>query len=359
MAYTYALEPSAMFEDRAHQIAAFGIPAGDISSLRASIKEMWANAPGGWVYEWSRLASRYSTEGNHYLAAMAYGWAKFPCLANEARSNALAMQVKEYVVASAHFPVQFERRIINISHGDKTTGIALHLLGGPKNRADAPVLVASGGVDTWKMDTHPLFVALAKATGLTVLAFDHPGTGETQLPLDAEADEVVRNIVREARALGNGQVAHFGMSFGGNFSAMTGLSGAVDAAINLGGPVDAAFNDSNLAQLPYGMKDILGNAFGFDQQPGLPEITKRASVLSRRRLLQQESNATMLVINGEDDYFVPQADTLIFKARPDTEVHLIPGTGHCAISRMGEVMPIMIRWIQKWAASNGAQGNQS
>jgi hypothetical protein len=54
------------------------------------------------------------------------------------------------------------------------------------------------------------------------------------VPLSAEADEVVLGLASAARLLGKGFVAHFGRPFGGNFSAMTGLSEAVDATIVLG-----------------------------------------------------------------------------------------------------------------------------
>jgi esterase FrsA len=137
-----------------------------------------------------------------------------------------------------------------------------------------------------------------------------------------------------------------GLSFGANFSAMTGLASAVDAAIVLGAPVDAAFVKERLAKLPYGMADIVGNAIGFNHRPTLDELTAAAAKLSRHALLQRPPNAPMLVINGADDYFVPQEDTLIFKGRPDTDVRLIPGTGHCAMSKLPEIMPIMIGWIR-------------
>ena len=105
-----------------------------------------------------------------------------------------------------------------------------------------PVLMFSGGVDTYKMDCHDMCVTLAQRMGVTVLVFDNqPGTAENPVPLNIEGDELVLGLVEEARRLGNGKVAHFGMSFGGNFSSMTGLSGAVDAAINLDGPVDESF----------------------------------------------------------------------------------------------------------------------
>jgi esterase FrsA len=57
----------------------------------------------------------------------------------------------------------------------------------------------------------------------------------------------------------------------------------------------------------------------------------------------------MLVINGANDYFVPQADTLIFKGRRNTELYLIPDIGHCGVlggpSKMGEVIDRAIAWL--------------
>jgi hypothetical protein len=54
MSYTYQIEPAKMFEDRLSQILSFGIPKEDVAALRSSIQDMWADAPGGWVYEWSK-----------------------------------------------------------------------------------------------------------------------------------------------------------------------------------------------------------------------------------------------------------------------------------------------------------------
>lgn len=350
MPYEYPIQASAMFEDRATQMAHFGVPTNDITQMRKNITDMWANAPGGWVYEWSKLGAQYAAQKNPFMASIMYGWAKFPCVANDSRREALSHQTEQYVAASPTFGVSFERRILTLPYAGKTVDVPVHFLDGPTDRKTSPVLILSGGVDTYKMDLHAMFVALAKATGLTVLAFDHPGTGETmQVPLNETADEVVLGIVKAARQIGNGRVAHLGMSFGGNFVAMTGLSTAVDAAVDIGGPVNQAFEAPNLKQLPYGMPDILGNAFGDDRPVNLQELLAGAARISRLKLLQGNRNAPMLVINGADDYFVPQADTLIFEGRPNTEVHLIPGTGHCCVSKFDEIMPIIINWLKAWA----------
>jgi len=344
--YTYEIDTAAMFEDRTDQFEKFGIPRDEIERVRAATTDMWADAPGGWVYEWSKLARQYAERGEHYLASLTYGCAKFPCLTDPARVTAMQHQLEQFELAANDFHVTFERRIITVPHRGSSIEVPVHLYSTDGDYAGRPVLIASGGVDTWKMDIHPWWVGLTQGAGVTTLAFDHPGTGETATPLDEHADEVIRGLADYARTLGNGKIAHFGASFGGNFAAMSGLSGIVDAAVDLGGPVVGAFETQNVQKLPYGMHDILGNAMHFDHSPTLEELSTRLQQLNRRELLAQHHNSVMLVINGADDYFVPQSDTVVFQGRPHTEVHLIDGTGHCAMSKAPDVVPKIIAWLR-------------
>ena len=239
--YTYDIDTAAMFDDRTASIREVRHPARRDRRVRAAITDMWADAPGGWVYEWSRLASKYAERGEHHMASLIYGCAKFPCLTDPARVTALQRQLEQFELAAKDFPVAFERRIITVPYRGGDVEIPVHLYSADGEYAGRPVLIASGGVDTWKMDIHPWWVGFTQGAGVTTLAFDHPGTGETAIPLDEHADEVIRGIADYARTLGNGKVAHFGVSFGGNFAAMSGLSGIVDAAVDLGGPVVGAF----------------------------------------------------------------------------------------------------------------------
>jgi len=248
-------------------------------------------------------------------------------------------------LAAPAFGVGFERRVLAVPYREGTTRVPVHLLSPAGGHRETPVLLFSGGIDTWKMDLHALAAGLAVGAGVTVMAFDIPGTGETQAPLDSSADQVICGLIAEARRIGNGKVGHFGLSFGGNFSAMSGLTGSVDAAIDLGGPIDAAFDPGNFGKLMFGMADIAGNAYGFTSPPTQAEILRASQASVRRSLLQQATNGPMLVINGADDVHVPQADTLVFEGRARTEVHLIPGTGHCATTRLGEVIGIVLGWL--------------
>ena len=71
--YTYDIDAQAMFEDRTEQFAKFGIPHEDIERVRAAVTDMWTDAPGGWVFEWSRLAqampNRVITGWRHWCTA--------------------------------------------------------------------------------------------------------------------------------------------------------------------------------------------------------------------------------------------------------------------------------------------------
>jgi esterase FrsA len=351
--YTYEITTAAMFEDRTDQFAKFGIALNDIERIRAAVNDMWADAPGGWVYEWSKVAGEYADRGEHRMASLIYGCAKFPCLTDDGRIHALQNQLEQFELAAKDFPVVFDRRVIAVPYNDGSVDLPIHVYSADGDYAARPVLIASGGVDTWKMDIHPWWVGFTQGAGVTTLAFDHPGTGETAIPLDEHADQVIRGLADYARGLGNGRVAHFGASFGGNFSAMSGLAGIVDAAVDLGGPVVDSFDPEHVKNLPYGMHDILGNAMRWDHSPTLDELSAGLGRLCRRDLLAQQRNSSMLVVNGADDYFIPQSDTLVFRGRPNTEVHLIEGTGHVAMSKAPEVVPKIIAWLRTLLTERG------
>jgi esterase FrsA len=298
------------------------------------------------------LGERYAEEGNEPLATLAYGWAKFPVLADDAKRKALRCQVEHYLLAAKEFPVEFARRSLEIPYHGSSVLLPVHELAAPDLPAGAPVLIASGGVDSWKMDLHALFVAFALNTRMRVLAFDIPGTGECPIPLSRDSVGLVDGLAAYAREHGDGSVAHLGISMGGYFSAATGLAGTVDAAIVLGGPVEAAFAPGRSFQ--FGMADIVSNAFGFDRQPSAEETAQRTAGMSLRALLDQDTNSPMIVVNGAEDIHVPQQDTLVFQDRRDTRVELLPDTGHCAVSKLGDVVSLMVDWLNETLSTTQA-----
>ncbi|WP_327098065.1 alpha/beta hydrolase [Nocardia vinacea] len=358
MSYQWSLDAQALFGERYPQMVSLGLPESDVDAVRAAITDMWVDAPGGWVYEWSELASRYAKAGSHQLASLAYGWAKFPTLADDAKRTALTRQLEQYLLAAPGFGVDFQRQILDVAYQGETTPVPVHILTPPGlDTTNAPVVIASGGVDGWKMDVHTLLVFFAATMRVRVLSFDIAGTGESVVPMTPDGGaEIVRGLIGHARTLGNGVVAHIGVSMGGYYSARSGLAGEVDAAIVLGGPVEEAFDKRGAGA--FGMGGIVGNALGFDREPTADEQATRFGAFSLRSLLDQDINSPMLVLNGADDVHVPRHDTQVFQGRRDTRSHLIPDTGHCAVSKMPEALQVMSDWLGRTLSALSAGAHQ-
>jgi esterase FrsA len=250
-------------------------------------------------------------------------------------------------MASVRFPVRFRRQVVDVPYQGGRAPVTVHVLSPAGAAPDAPVLLASGGVDTWKMSQHPILVALAEGLSAHVVGFDHPGAGETSMiPLRPDSHEIMAGLIAFARTLTTGRVGHVGISFGGYFSAGTGLRGDVDAAVVLGGPVRQAFGERNFGHMMSGMREIIGNAMGFTERPGLQQIIDRAAGFSLDHLLAGDRNCPMLVVNGDADRHVPIEDTTVFAGRRDTDIVVVPGGAHCAADHLDRVLGEIVSWLR-------------
>ncbi|MGI9005111.1 MAG: alpha/beta hydrolase [Streptosporangiaceae bacterium] len=329
MAYQFDTDHRELADARALPWAAAGVPPGEIRQARDSITVLWGSAPGSWPTVWASLAARYAAKGDHLRAATIYGIAKFPCLADGIRAALLDRQLEQYLLAAPGMPVNFSRQLVPTPHLGSRLMVPVHILSAPQAGATAPAIHASGGVDTWKMDQHRIFTALATAARCHVIAFDLPGTGElTDVPMTPQSGGIIPGLVAFARTLTSGRVGHLGISFGGHFSARSGLRGDVDAAVVLGGPVRTAFSSRNLGSLPHGMLHIIGNAMGLSGQSPADGIVAQARRFGLTTLPPDASQTPMLVINGDADRFIPAQDTNCFQGRRRTEVRILSGAGH-------------------------------
>ena len=95
---------------------------------------------------------------------------------------------------------------------------------------------------------------------------------------------------------------------------------------------------------------------GFDHEPPFADFLASVQQFSRRSLLDRADNSPMLAINGANDYFVPQVDTLVFQGRRNTEVHLLPDIGHCGVlggpSKLPEVVDLIVGWLPNQIGSS-------
>ncbi len=348
MSYTFPLEPAAAFAERGAQFAAFGIPGSDLREAAGAITDMWADRPGGWCHEWSRIGDRHAAAGEPWLASLSYGAARYPVLADASKATAMRHQIEQYLASADGFPVTLDRRIVTSHHRGQVVEVPVHVLASPHATGDTPVLLASGGVDTWKTDLHAVWVALVLGAGVRVVAFDHPGTGElTGVPLTRTSTDVVDGLIDYARTLTGGRVGHLGISFGGWFAAHSSLTSAVDAAVVIGGPVSSAsFGPEHFRRLTFGMGGIVGNALGFTAPPTDTEFLTHAATLALDDLVAGDRNCPTLAVNGDDDVHVPPADLDLWRGRSDTTVRLIPGGTHCAMNRLDELLPVVVGWLR-------------
>src|SRR6201999_4291659 len=105
-----------------------------------------------------------------------------------------ADQLEQYELAATDFGVDFQREVLELPYQGGTTQAPVHLFTPYDVPSDSPVIIASGGVDSWKMDMHQLFVGAATQLGVRVLAFDIPGTGESAVPMTADGGAEIVQI---------------------------------------------------------------------------------------------------------------------------------------------------------------------
>jgi len=347
--FIYDVKPENLFEERAQQFVNWGIPEDRVRKLQTDIVDMWSNKPGGWVYEWNQLAKYFADQGDARTAANCYGAAKFPTISTQDRQDALANQVTQYVKASADWPVKFDRRFITCYRLDTKVEVPVHILSHPEAGDDSPVMIASGGVDTWKMDLHGFWEKFALVCKCHVVAFDLPGNGElSHVPMDSYGDQIIHGLIKFARGYGSGTVAHFGFSMGGHYSAISGLRGDVDFAIVCGGPTNHSFTPENATRLTagYGMDGIMFNAMGrWTSAPDTQALIDAVPMFSLKYLLDDDIHCPMYVINGDSDLHVSIEDMTDLEGRRDTEVVLFPNTGHCCDANP-KAVGLMIKWLK-------------
>lgn len=343
--FTFPVDPAALFEERSQQFAGWGIPRKIIRRVEAKIIDNWREAPGGWVYEWSKEAELAAQQKRLMLAAMLYGAARFPSVVTPMREQALIHQVDFFERAARQLPIYFERRCVSLP-GPRRIDVPVHIYA-PEAGNQRPLVLLTGGVDTGKMELHRLAYVLARLGRFRVAAIDMPGTSESGVLLSADAEQIYLDLLNTLAP--SGRKAVFGVSFGAHWAAKLALLGAVDAAVNLGGPSLVFESGSKFMQsLPNGMPGIIANAMGLAGMPDDKTLETLMPAFSLRGLMAQKSDriAPMLVINGERDQYIPVEDSSCFAQFPNHQVWLMRGMTHCAPEGLPRILPAVIAWLR-------------
>lgn len=330
---------------------------------------LFGEGPGSWVYENVQVGESLLAAGDDALAAgnksearglyqsaaAHFGSGKYPFIHSPSARLAYSKHNSAYYQYIELTDLNVDRLKIPFE-GKEIIG-NLYWPSGEQASSPYPLVVVSGGIDTWKNELMPSINAML-AQGFAVFAMDMPGTGESQWRLGPSAERVYAaaiDYLKKLPYIDEQRMAVSLRSFGGHFAVKLALTNpAIKAAVNVGGPV--TFGDGELWPLPPFMLRTVGAGFGIDQQlfdeneAGRNLLALKVAELSLRKqglLVPTKTQAKLLTINGELDQLVPVEEIItLTKAGIQQEIWLYLDDGHCAGKNSHEYIPASAAWLK-------------
>lgn len=349
-------------EDRFGGWVASGIDEKELDSVLKKIHDPTGTGPGSWVYELSLAAARHevaATEAElakeepkaaeeYKKAAIFYFIARFPYLSSPAKEEAYRKHVDCYLRAAKRFDPPLET--VRIPYEGKEIIGYLRVPDVEK----PPVVVVTGGVDTWKSDVDNQVNAILDE-GMAVFAFDMPGTGESEWPLEPNSDRVYSRVLEYLKSrpeLDGERMGVYLQSFAGLFAVKLALVDPnVRAAVNVGGPIHLAFTPEHIKKVPDVMVATIAHAMREKPDVSFKKLVARAEPMSlaKQGLLQKpERQAALLSINGDQDELVPIEDLYIISdSGIEQDEWVYAGDGHCAPNNMSLHAPKAATWLRE------------
>jgi pimeloyl-ACP methyl ester carboxylesterase len=349
-------------EERFAGWVAAGADEAELDAAFRRVHDPVGTGPGSWVYELRVPAAEHEqrareleaagdsagARAEYHKAAVHYYVARFPFLGNPAKEEAYRKQIACYLKARGYEAVPLE--IVRIPfEGNEIIGY----LRIPSAESPPPVVVLTGGVDTWKSDVEPQAEAVL-AEGMAVFTFDMPGTGESAWPLTADGERIYMRVLEYLKArpdLDGDRMAVYCYSFAGYFAVkLAVLDPNVKAAVNVGGPLHVSFTPGHIETVNEGMVKTVAHAMRVDASVQPAEIAREVEPfqLGRQGLLRKpERQAPLLSINGDQDPLVTIEDLyIISRSGIEQEEWVYAGDGHCAGGHAHEHVPKAAAWIK-------------
>lgn len=342
-----------------------GADEEELDAALRRVHDPTGSGPGSWTYEISVPAAKHelaATEADlagdaalaareYSIAAVYYFVARFPFLSSPEKEEAYRRHIECYLKAAESFDPPLE--VVRIPFEEKEIIGYLRIPAVPEGEKP-PVVVVTGGVDTWKSDVDRQVSAML-AEGMAVFAFDMPGTGESQWPLEPDSDRVYSKVVdylKDRPELDGENVGVYLQSFAGVFAVKLALVDPdVKAAVNVGGPIHLAYTPKHIRKVPDFMVATISHAMRQEPGAGLDEMVEAAGPMSlgeQGLLKTPERQAALLSINGDEDELVPIEDLyIISESGIEQEEWVYEGDGHCAPENMKEHAPRAAAWLKE------------
>lgn len=340
--------------------------------------------PGHWTYEFVATADKEFDRGlvavsegdtvtaqeAFYNASTYYQIGKFPFIRTDDYPYYLysySRSMDAYERAGAYFPVPLE--VVEVEYESGVVRGYLHLVADSLD-APAPLVIVSGGIDTFKVEHYMLIKELNEA-GMSALVADLPGIGESNYVDSNPTQNIVYSLFLDALSnderVDPDKIGLWASSWGGNAAARSAFTEERFAAIvSHCGPVHQALDlvsiletspDTNpvdvIAGFPPVLLDVAADRVGLTSPLQDDEIVEFGSRLQTYSLVEQgfvggASLATvpLLVINTSSDPISPPADMeALVASAAQAELFYTDSTGHC-----GNRLPVIEKSVP-WLAS--------
>jgi hypothetical protein len=350
-------------EERFGGWVAAGATEAELDAALRRTHDPTGSGPGSWVYEISipaaghehraeqaEAAGDQATAAKEYHeAAVFYFIARFPFIGSPAKEEAYRKHIACYLKAVEYGggpPLE----IVRIPFEGKEIIGYLRL---PQGIQRPPVVVLTGGVDTWKSDIERQARAML-AEGMAAFTFDMPGTGESAWPLEADGDRVYSRVLEYLKTrsdLDRDRMAVYLQSFAGYFAVKLALvDPSVKAAVNVGGPIHLSFTLEHARTVPDVMVRTISHAMRQNPNQPIAESVRQIEPFSLGKqglLVPPKRQAPLLSINGDRDPLVTIEDLYVVSLSGiEQEEWVYAGDGHCAPEHFGEHVPRAAAWIK-------------
>jgi fermentation-respiration switch protein FrsA (DUF1100 family) len=326
-----------------------------------------------WAQAWSVLGQRHEATAQsleasdrhaaaeEWLAAFRfYAFGAWPLQNAPGKMEAYAKATAAFRHYAALRDPPFE-----VVHIPFEGGEIVGYLGRPAGAAKPPVVIAIGGLDSYKefmAERGPEFFA----KGVAFLALDMPGTGEAPIKIDVGAERMFSaaiDALRQRADVDGNRIGVVGVSWGGHWAARLGYveRERLKGAVAWGGPTEGYF-EPTWQQKALGTREYLFDLFPARATVyGVGNLDEFLAYGPRMKLsalgVLDKPSAPMLLVNGLKDSQVPIEDLFVLlRSGSPKEAWVNPGGGHLGRSADWPDEKILRDVIVPWLAhATGAE----
>ncbi len=327
-----------------------------VQAFRSKADELWEKAEVAEKQENSDQACKFFLE-----AALYYYIGRWPQVLSKEAQGTYMLSVKAYERASVYFACPFQT--INIPYEEHLLTAHLYFPYKPQQEETFPVVIVSGGMDTWKFDieVQPI-IACFLAMRVAVCAIDIPGTGQNPIPLSSKSEHMFNPIIEfleKNSVLQNDAIGYYGLSFGGHWAVKLALCHPkIKAAVNVGGPLHLTFQKEWAQNFEKGTIATLAKCMGINlAEKGIDYFfcqLESLSLVKQGHLQNPKSNISLLSINGAKDELVPiQEITALSELGVAQDTFIYAQDRHVASYHKKEHVPFAAQWLLRKLKANG------